>query len=92
MPAQDQSFLLCSAHQFHPSLFAYLSWKWPSKAASAVRVFIMVMIYYWKIHLTNDRMKNITFLLDPDEYWTEIMYVERGRKLFSQYQKDMLSM
>jgi lactoylglutathione lyase len=31
----------------------------------------------WKKRLTDGRMKNVAFLLDPDNYWVEIVQNER---------------
>jgi lactoylglutathione lyase len=31
----------------------------------------------WKKRLTDGRMKNVAFLLDPDGYWVEIVQNER---------------
>lgn len=31
----------------------------------------------WKKRLTDGRMKNVAFLLDPDGYWVEVIQNER---------------
>lgn len=31
----------------------------------------------WKKRLTDGRMKNVAFLLDPDNYWVEVVQNER---------------
>ncbi len=31
----------------------------------------------WKKRLTDGRMKNVAFVLDPDNYWVEIVQNER---------------
>lgn len=31
----------------------------------------------WKKRLTDGRMKNVAFLLDPDGYWVEVVQNER---------------
>lgn len=34
----------------------------------------------WKKRLTDGRMKNIAFVLDPDDYWVEIIQNEKLKK------------
>lgn len=31
----------------------------------------------WKKRLTDGRMKNVAFILDPDNYWVEVVQNER---------------
>jgi lactoylglutathione lyase len=31
----------------------------------------------WKKRLTDGRMKNVAFILDPDDYWIEIIQNEK---------------
>ncbi len=34
----------------------------------------------WKKRLTDGRMKNVAFILDPDGYWIEIIQNERMKR------------
>ena len=34
----------------------------------------------WKKRLTDGRMKNVAFILDPDDYWIEVIQNERIKK------------
>ena len=51
----------------------------PNSRKNAVRAIANSSLIQWKKRLTDGRMKNVAFVLDPDNYWIEVIQNEKLR-------------